>query len=217
MTERLGPRDPPRGAGRTAPGEPPWGAGRPGSGEPPEVVGPVPDPLPTVAPPSVERPSVPLYGIPEDLAGTLPWSWAEERLAAAQSYWVATTRPDGRPHLMPLWAAWHAGRLWFEGGAATRRARNLAAEPWLSIGIDLPEDGAVVVEGTAQRHLGVAPGLADALVAAFGKYAEPPRSYRVDPASWADPAGGIWVVTPRIVFGWTDFPADATRWRFAVG
>jgi len=28
---------------------------------------------------------VPSYGIPDDLAGTLPWSWAEERLAAADA------------------------------------------------------------------------------------------------------------------------------------
>ncbi|MFH0750856.1 MAG: pyridoxamine 5'-phosphate oxidase family protein [Chloroflexota bacterium] len=179
--------------------------------------GPVPDPLPSLPTPRVERPSVPGYGIPDDLAGTLPWSWAEERLAAAEIYWVSTARPDGRPHLMPVWAAWHAGRLWFEGGAGTRRARNLALQSAISVGIDLPVDGAVVVEGIAERHLGVAPALADALVAAFAKYAAPPRAYPMEPAHWSDPAGGIWVVTPRVVFGWTDFPADATRWRFDVG
>ncbi len=99
---------------------------------------PVPDPLPVLAPPRVERPDVPSYGVPEALAGTLPWAWAEARLAAAETYWVATTRPDGRPHLMPLWAAWHAGRLWFEGGAATRRARNLELEPALAVAIEVP-------------------------------------------------------------------------------
>jgi hypothetical protein len=179
------------------------------------VVEPVPYPLPPLPEPLVERPSVPSYGIPDDLAGTLPWSWAEERLAAAETYWVATTRPDRRPHVMPLWAAWHAGRLWFEGGAATRRARNLALEPSLTVGVDLPFDGAVIVEGAAERHLGIAPALAAELEAAFAKYAVPPRSYRVNPANWDDPAGGIWVVTPTVVFGWSSFPADATRWRFA--
>jgi hypothetical protein len=179
------------------------------------VAEPVPDPLPLLPEPLVERPSVPSYGIPDDLAGTLPWSWAEERLAAAATYWVATVRPDGRPHLVPLWAAWHAGRLWLEGGAATRRARNLELEPSLTVAIDLPFDGAVILEGTAERHLGVSPRLAAELIVAFAKYAGPPRSYRVDPANWADPAGGIWVVTPRVVLGWSSFPVDATRWRFA--
>ena len=167
--------------------------------------------------PRVERPTAPSYGIPDDLAGTRSWSWAEGQLAAAETYWVATTRPDGRPHLMPVWGAWHAGRLWFEGGAGARRARNLAIQPAITVAIHLPVDGAVVVEGTATRHLGVAPALADALASAFAKYAAPPRGYRVNPAAWSDPAGGLWMVTPRIVFGWTDFPADATRWRLDAG
>jgi len=102
-------------------------------------------------------------------------------------------------------------------GLGLRRARNLELEPAITIGVHLPVDGALVVEGTAERHVGVAPGLAEALVAAFAKYAAPPRAYRVDPASWADPSGGIWMVTPRVVFGWTSFPADATRWRFGGG
>ena len=105
------------------------------------------DGLPALDPPAVGRPDVPTYGIPETLDGMLPWSWAEERLARAETYWIATTRSGGRPHLMPVWAAWHAGRLWFEGGATTRRARNLEQNPAVSVGIELPGDGAVVVEG----------------------------------------------------------------------
>jgi hypothetical protein len=117
---------------------------------------------------------------------------------------------------MPIWAARHVGRLWFEGGAATRRARNLALEPAVSVGIELPGDGAVIVEGTAARLAAPPDGLTDQLVAAFAKYALPPRGYVVDPANWSSPEGGIWAVTPRIVFGWSSFPADATRWRFTA-
>jgi len=170
--------------------------------------------LPPVEPPIVERPDVPEYGIPQTLEGALPWSWAEERLAGAVTYWVATTRPDGRPHAMPIWAAWCAARLWFEGGRLTRRARNLAENPSVSIGIELPGDGAVVVEGTVERFAGAPDGLADRLVAAFAKYAAPPRGYVADPANWSSPNGGIWAATPVMVFGWSSFPADATRWRF---
>ena len=66
-------------------------------GDPTAVPGPVPDPLRSLPSPMVDRPYVPAYGIPDDLAGTLPWSWVEERLAAAETYWVATTRPDSCP------------------------------------------------------------------------------------------------------------------------
>lgn len=171
-------------------------------------------PLRPLGAPRAERPSVPSYGIPEGIDGTLPWTWAEERLAAAETYWVATARPDGRPHLVPIWAAWLDGRLWFEGGAATRRARDIAGNPAISISVEVPVDGAVIVEGHAERRLGVPADLAPRLVDAFAKYATPPRDYRADPANWASPDGGIWIVTPRIVLGWSSFPADATRWRF---
>jgi nitroimidazol reductase NimA-like FMN-containing flavoprotein (pyridoxamine 5'-phosphate oxidase superfamily) len=169
-----------------------------------------------IGPPVVERPDVPTYGIPETLEGTLPWPWAAAHLAEAETYWVATTRPDGRPHAMPIWAAWCAERLWFEGGRLTRRARNLAENPAICVGIELPGDGAVIVEGTALRLAGPPEGLVAELAAAFAKYAKPPREYEVDPANWSRPEGGIWAVTPIVVFGWSSFPADATRWRFSA-
>lgn len=167
-------------------------------------------------PPRTGRPHVPGYGIPDTAEGALPWAWAEERLAAADTYWVGTTRPDGRPHLMPIWAAWLDGRVWMEGGAATRRARNIEANAAVTVGLQLEGFGAVVVEGSAERILLADPALAARLVAAFAKYAAPPASYVADPANWSDPAGGIWAVTPRVVFGWSSFPQDATRWTFDV-
>ena len=43
----------------------------------------------------VERPSMPAgYGIKREADGQLPWSWVEEQLVAARSYWVCTTRAD---------------------------------------------------------------------------------------------------------------------------
>jgi len=83
--------------------------------------------------------------------------------------------------------------------------------------VELPEDGAVVVEGICARLAAPPDGLTGQLVAAFAKYAAPRRGYVVDPANWSSPDGGIWAVTPRIVFGWSSFPADATRWRFVAG
>ena len=41
---------------------------------------------PTAAPPI-------LYGAPAPPGELLPWSWAEQRLVAARTYWIATTRP----------------------------------------------------------------------------------------------------------------------------
>ncbi len=133
--------------------------------------------------PDVERPNVPTYGIPDTLEGTRPRPWAAARLAEAETYWVTTTRPDGRPHAMPILAAWCAERLWFESGRLTRRARNLAGTPAISVGIELPADGAIIVEGAAERLPGPPDGLVAELLEAFAKYAKPPRGYEVDPAN----------------------------------
>jgi hypothetical protein len=36
-----------------------------------------------------------------DGATPTPWVEARGRMAAAEVYWLATVRPDGRPHVMP--------------------------------------------------------------------------------------------------------------------
>jgi hypothetical protein len=42
-----------------------------------------------------------------------PWAEARERLADADPYWLATVRPDGLPHLVPILAVWVDGALHF--------------------------------------------------------------------------------------------------------
>lgn len=76
------------------------------------------------------------------------WEWAASRLETADTYWLTTTMPDGRPHVAPLLAVWLDGAPYFSAGPGTRKARNLAAEPRCVLttrhdGLDL------VVEGTA--------------------------------------------------------------------
>lgn len=77
--------------------------------------------------PERSRPQLPKgYGVPEVDDGMMSWSWAVEQLEQARNFWFSTTRPDGRPHAMPAWAAWLDGALYFDGSPETRRARNLA-------------------------------------------------------------------------------------------
>ena len=78
----------------------------------------------------VSRPEIPeSYGIPEGREGMLPWSHVRERMSVARNYWLATVRPGGRPHSVPVWGVWVEDRLHFGGGRSTRKARNLAANP----------------------------------------------------------------------------------------
>ena len=93
---------------------------------------------------------MPGYGIlaPDQGTGLLPWSWARERLERSRDYWIATTWPDGRPHLMPVWGVSRDRSLVFSSARVPRKARNLAAEPRCTVATDDPLEP-VVVEGVA--------------------------------------------------------------------
>ena len=162
------------------------------------------------AQPQAGRPVLPKdYGVPDSLEGILPWSWAEERLASSLNYWFSTTRPDGRPHAMPAWAVWLGGVLYFDGSPETRRGRNLAQNPAIVVHLE-SGDEVVVLEGEA--HLTGRPdrAFAEQLAAAMAKKYGP--KYEPGPDAWD--AGGLYVMRPRVAFGWSEFPTTMTRWRF---
>ena len=75
-------------------------------------------------------------------------------LSSSEMFWLSTVRADGRPHVTPLPAIWHAGRLHICTGAHEQKAKNLLADPRcvLTTGTNTLRDGLdVVVEGTAVR------------------------------------------------------------------
>src|SRR5215208_3035445 len=85
---------------------------------------------------------------------TTPWEMARERLANPENprtCWLATTRPDGRPHLMPVNAFWIDGALHIVAGEGTRKAQDLGADGRCVVGTSsttLPSID-IVVEGRA--------------------------------------------------------------------
>ncbi|MEX0875444.1 MAG: pyridoxamine 5'-phosphate oxidase family protein [Actinomycetota bacterium] len=56
----------------------------------------------------------------------LPWTWAEENLAAERNYWLVSARRDGFPQARPLWGVWLDGSLFLSvGHAGLQRAGRL--------------------------------------------------------------------------------------------
>lgn len=90
------------------------------------------------------------YGVTDDLDGVLDWSWAQERLGRNRNFWVSTASADGRPHLMPVWGIWlpETERFVFSCADAARKARNLRANPRVSVAVDHTVE-VVVLEGVA--------------------------------------------------------------------
>ena len=53
--------------------------------------------------------------------------------------WLATINHDGSPHLTGIGAVWFDGSFWFETGAQTRKARNLARDSRCTLSLALHE------------------------------------------------------------------------------
>ena len=153
-------------------------------------------------------------------AETIPWSRAREQLEvdAHRSWWLATVRPDGRPHATAVGALWVDGELYFTTGPATRKGRNLAANPYCVITVSL-ESLDLVVEGTAARVTDQA-----TLHRVAERYAAQGWPAKVSDgaltAEYSAPSAGpppwnLYAVTPTTAFGVaTAEPWGATRWQF---
>lgn len=156
-----------------------------------------------VDPVSIGRPHVPGYGIPETIEGVLPWSFALERLERAQNYWIATTRPDGRPHAVPVWGVLVEGTVYFGGGPETVWARNLARDPRVVVHLE-SGDEVVIIEGTAIRH--TEENTDAALLTKIDDAYEPKYDMRHGTP--------VWELVPRVAFAWSRYPDDTTRFAF---
>src|SRR5271169_6853976 len=90
--------------------------------------------------PKASRPHMPGYGIGDESEGSglLPWTWAEQRLVQSHDYWLATVRPAGAPHVMPVWVVWRHDAAWFSSSPQSRKTRNLAADRRAVITTDTP-------------------------------------------------------------------------------
>lgn len=72
-----------------------------------------------------------------------------DKLAQAQACWFSSVRADGRAHLAPIWHVWHNQRLYVVTQAGSVRARNIRANPAVSVALPDPMN-VVIVEGTAR-------------------------------------------------------------------
>ena len=155
---------------------------------------------------------MPGYDLPEGSERLIPWSWADKRLEESHNYWLATVRPDGRPHLMVIWGLWLDGLFYFSTGSRSRKTRNLEGNAHCVIGSDQSHE-AVVVEGVAEKVLDLE--LLQRLLASYErKYDYDMATMRNDILELREP---MFAVRPEIAFGLDEEVGmeNATRWRFA--
>jgi nitroimidazol reductase NimA-like FMN-containing flavoprotein (pyridoxamine 5'-phosphate oxidase superfamily) len=151
-----------------------------------------------------------------------PTDWAEARrhIDEAEVFWLSTVRPDGRPHVTPLLAVWHADAMYFCTGPEERKAKNLQQNPQCILttgqnaldGLDVVVQGrAVEVGDGAERH-----GVIDTYESKYGAHFTAPEG------TWfglgdAIRAGKVLLyrVTPTTILGFAKGEQfSQTRWRF---
>ncbi|MGW7421877.1 pyridoxamine 5'-phosphate oxidase family protein [Streptomyces sp. NPDC054813] len=147
------------------------------------------------------------------------WSEAEKLLTGAELFWLATVRPDGRPHVTPLLAVWHDGALHFSTGPGERKAHNLAGNPHVVLttgtnswaqGYDLTVEGEVVRVTDDGR-------LRELAAAWEAKYG-PAWHYEVADGHFQHGPGRalVFAVRPRKVLGFgKGEPFSQTKWTWA--
>jgi hypothetical protein len=157
-----------------------------------------------------------------DIYGAKPiaWSRALKQLEAGPkgTFWLATTNPDGRPHVAGVGVLWVDGKIYFTSGADTRKGRNLAANPGCAVSVSLPGLD-LVVEGRAVR-ITDRPTLLR-LAERFAAQGWPASvSGGALTAEYSAPSAGpppwnLYMLKPASAFGVaTAEPSGATRWQF---
>jgi Pyridoxamine 5'-phosphate oxidase len=156
--------------------------------------------------PRAMRPTIPPgYGFPTSPKGLLDWNWARKRLTCSKNYVIITVRPDGRPHAMGMHGLWHDDAYYFGSEPATRKAKNLAANPHCIL-INENLDELVIVEGVAEEvdYSKLPKGLSAANKSKYGW----PIPSRAD--------GSVYKLVPRVVFAFPlkQIATAVTKWVF---
>jgi len=121
-------------------------------------------------------------------------------------------RPDGRPHVMIVWALWMDGGLYFSTGKKTRKAENLAKNAHCTMCTD-KADEAVILEGAVETERGVE-RIREFIRLYEKKYRWKLEEMAEDLLSLKDP---VFYLRPKVAFGFWEkkFAPTPTRWLFS--
>lgn len=134
---------------------------------------------------------------------------------SASHYWIATTRPDGRAHVMGVGIVWDGGRFYLVSGPKTQKSKNLARDPRCTIsiaapGIDLVAEGeARIVRDEAEL---------ERIATLYDDWGPHVRDgafwHEFSAPSAGPPPWDVYEITPTTFYAVAaDEPHGATRWR----
>lgn len=76
----------------------------------------------------------------------------DQRLRREPIIWIGSTRPDGRPHLLPIWFTWDGSAVWIFSRPHAQKIWNLRWTPsvMLALGTADPHFDVELLEGQAE-------------------------------------------------------------------
>ena len=75
----------------------------------------------------------------------------DQRLRIEPIVWLSTIRPDGRPHLVPVWFLWDGQSILFFSQPRAQKVRNLRHSHQVVLALNADDEGedVVILEGEA--------------------------------------------------------------------
>jgi PPOX class probable F420-dependent enzyme len=123
---------------------------------------------------------------------------------------LATAAPDSlQPHVVPVWFLWDGENLWISAFASTRKAKEVARNPRISVVVDgggPPEDGltwGVLLEGTAELISSPPEFIAEMSTHIYTRYLGLEGVLADEPQSWIhDPENRLIRLRPVFIRVW---------------
>lgn len=126
----------------------------------------------------------------------------DQRLRSEPIIWFSTVKPDGRPHLVPVWFLWDGSTMLIFSQPDNQKIRNLRHNPAVMLALEAANQGEDIVmfEGTAA--LVDEPGLKATLAAYAQKYDALLKRMGTDAAQMAASYSQAIRVTPTRFIAW---------------
>jgi PPOX class probable F420-dependent enzyme len=125
--------------------------------------------------------------------------------------WLSSVRPDGLPHLVPIWFSWDGERLFIASKPNAVKVRNLQAKPTVMLALGEPDDDFDV--GLVEGRAVVATATTAELMppAHVAKYADRMTAMGIDPDEYASTYSQPILITPTRYLPWhgRSVPANA--------
>lgn len=129
----------------------------------------------------------------------------DRRLRTEPIIWLGSVRPDGRPHLVPVWFLWDDLKVLVFSLPNTQKVINIRNNPNVSLALEAAEQGYDVVRFEGRATLVADPKISGTMPAFVEKYANVLRRW---PAKeWAGKFSQAIAITPTRLMSWRTNPS----------